>query len=190
MKSTLAIHMAVELTTRGKKAAIIDLDPQATVGKWHKRRAAEWPVCACADAAGLAKALQGMNGMDVILLDLPGRRGEEMYAGMRAADFIIVPSRPLDTDLEASGDTIAAAQRLGKPYAFAMTIVPPDGRRAREFMRKIAERGIPILRTFIGQRLSYPDATAAGKGVAEYEPNSKASTEIQAFTIEVMKGIK
>lgn len=189
-KSTLAIHMAVELTVRGKSVAILDLDPQGTVTKWRARRSVEWPIVARSDAAGLDKVMKALPALDFIFLDLPGRRGPDMLAGMRIADFILVPARPLGIDIEASGETIAAAQRMNKPYAFVMTVVPPDGRRATEFTKLISERGLPVLPAVIGQRLAYPDAIAEGLGVAEYEPNGRAAAEMAAFTQAVVRGMK
>lgn len=193
-KSTLAIHMAVEIDVRrDKNVLIVDMDPQGTVTKWRERREAlgkHDPSVIRADAGNLEKAIASAGQFEFILLDLPGRRGEDMLAGMRKADFIIVPSRPLDIDIEASGETIAAAQRLGKPYAFAMTVVPPDGRRAQEYKSAIKARGYPVLSAVVGQRLSYPDAIAMGLGVAESEPKSKAALEMSDFTTAVLKGMK
>jgi chromosome partitioning protein len=190
-KSTTAANMGVELTIRGKSVAIVDLDhQQGTIMKWRGRREETWPMVVKGEAASLSETLSGLADMDFILLDLPGRRGPEMLAGMRAADFVIIPARPLDVDIEASGPTVAAAQRLGKRYAYAMVVVPPDGRRAREYIQNIIKRGLPVLPAIITARLAYPDAITEGLGVAEYEPNGQAAAEMSAFTTAVMRELK
>jgi chromosome partitioning protein len=189
-KSTLAIHMAVELTQRSRRVAIVDLDPQGTVTKWRTRRTADWPQVVAVDTVRLAAVMEALKDMDFIFLDLPGRRGPDVTAGLRAADMILVPARPLDIDIEASGETIASAQRMKKPYAFAMTAAPFSGKRAQDFIHMIQDRGYPVVPVFVSERFAYPDAINAGLGVSEFEPNGKAAAEISVFTTAVLKGMK
>lgn len=186
-KSTLAIHMSVELLRRGFSVAIIDLDPQGTVIKWRARRDDPEPLVITSDITSLKKRIDDHRGHDFIVLDLPGRRGPDVTSGLRMSDMILVPSRPLDIDIEASGETIAACQRLGKRYAFVMTVVPPAGKRAHDFTGGITARGYPVIPAIIMDRLDYPDAISEGLGVTEYRPNGKAAAEIGAFTTAVMK---
>ncbi len=42
-KTTLAVTVAVAATQSGRKVAVLDLDPQATVAQWTDRREAEFP---------------------------------------------------------------------------------------------------------------------------------------------------
>ncbi len=60
-KSTLAIHMAVELTARNRLVAIIDLDPQGTVTNWKRRRAKDWPQVIAGEPAKLGTILAGLG---------------------------------------------------------------------------------------------------------------------------------
>ncbi len=189
-KSTLAIHMAVELKQRNWKVAIFDMDPQGTATKWAARRNQQWPQVSAADALQLGPKLAAMKGMDCILLDLPGRRAADVNEGMRLASFIIVPARPLDIDLEASGQTIASARRMNKRFAFAMTAAPPGSRRALEFTEMIKSRGLPVIPAVITERLDYPDAIAEGLGVLEWRPASKAAAEMSIFTTAVLKELR
>lgn len=190
-KSTLAIHIAVELTQRQRVVAIVDMDPQGTVWKWRSRRKAEWPKVAVSNVMRLSETVEDLSrSCEFILLDLPGRRGPDVTAGLRLANVILVPARPLDIDIEASGDTIAAAQRLGKAYAFVMTAVPPGSRRVEDYISSIRARGFPAISSFIVERIDYPDAIASGMGISEYRPGSKAGAEMSVFTTEILKGLK
>lgn len=184
-KSTLAIHIATELTRRGHKVAIVDLDPQGTVTKWQTRRSDPWPVVIPTTITRLGDALKGLQGNDFIILDLPGRRGPDVTGGLRVADLILVPARPLDIDIEASGETIATAQRLRKRYAFVMTAVPFGGKRAVEFIEMIRQRNLPVIDAIVMERFAYPDAINAGMGVSQYD--NKAGAEIAALTTAVLK---
>jgi chromosome partitioning protein len=186
-KSTLAIHMSVELSRRGKRVAIVDLDPQGTVMKWRTRREAPDPLVVTSEITTLKKRIEELGTCDFIVLDLPGRRGPDVTSGLRMSDMILVPSRPLDIDIEASGETIATCQRLGKRYAFVMTVVPPAGKRAHDFTDGMTARGYPVIPAIIMDRLDYPDAISEGLGVTEFRPNGKAAAEIAVFATAVMK---
>ena len=186
-KSTLVIHMGCEIARRGHRVAIVDLDPQGTVTKWQSRRSTPWPIVEPTTIAKLSETLAGLQGNDFIILDLPGRRGPDVTAGLRAADLILVPARPLDIDIEASGETIATAQRLRKRYAFVMTAAPFGGRRATDFIGMIRQRGLPVISAIIQERFAYPDAINAGLGVNEYAPKGAANIEMSLFTTEVLK---
>jgi chromosome partitioning protein len=192
-KSTLAIHMAVELSMRGRKVAIIDMDPQGTVTKWASRRdqvARPWPVTMISDSIKLEGILSAMKDMHFVFLDMPGQRAAGVNYGMRLADLIIIPARPLDIDIEASVETVASAQRMKKRFTFAMTAAPAGGKRAAEFSALITKRGFPVIPVAIVERLSYPDAIAEGLGVSEWEPSGKAAAEISVFTTAVLKGLR
>lgn len=192
-KSTLAIHMAVELAQRGRKVAIIDMDPQGTVTKWARRRdraARPWPVVSTIGPTQLEAELSALSEMQFVFLDTPGKRAADVNLGMKMADLIIIPARPLDIDIEASTETLAAAQRMKKAYAFAMTAAPPGGRRAAEFAALISAKGLPVIPAIITERLAYPDAISEGLGVSEWEPNGKAAAEISVFTTAVLKGLR
>lgn len=190
-KSSLAIHMAVELTKRGHATVIVDLDPQASVLKWAARRGDKPPRAIACEPTQLQARLIAFNseGMDYVILDLPGRRAPTVNEGIKASDFVIVPSRPLDMDIEASGETVAIAQRLQRRYAFAMNIVPPRGSRTKEFAAAIVEHGHPVLPAFITDRLAFPDAVSEGKGVSEFDPKGKAAEEIANFTTAVERAL-
>lgn len=189
-KSTLAIHMAVELTQRSIRVAIIDLDPQGTAMKWRLRRAAERPTVVSSEPARLSQTIALEADAEIILLDLPGRRSPGVNEGLRLSDFVIVPARPLDIDIEASFETIAACQRMKRRYAFAMTSVPPGGRRAKQFTDMIRAKGLPVIPATVTELLAYPDAIAEGLGVSEWEPGGKAAAEISIFTTAVMKELR
>ena len=52
-KTTLAVHLAVEGTARGLRTLLIDLDPQASAGRWADRRGDRPPDVASEQPARL-----------------------------------------------------------------------------------------------------------------------------------------
>jgi chromosome partitioning protein len=190
-KSSLAIHTAVEMQGRGLRVAILDLDAQGSAVKWRRRRDKDEPLVVSVELAQLASLLAQLNAedYDYVFLDLPGRRAPSVTQGIKAADLMVIPTRPLDMDVEAAGETVAVAQRLRKPYAFAMSIAPP-GERTRQYAAALRAHGHPVLRTVVADRLTYPDAIAEGLGISEYEPKGAPAKEIRAFANELLEAMK
>ena len=185
--------MAVELVRRGKSTVIIDLDPQGSVLKWAARREADQPRVVASEMAQLATTLAAFKaeGIDFVVLDLPGSRAPSVNEGIRSADFVVIPARPGDMDIEASATTLATTIRLKKPYAFAMSIAPARGARTKAFAEDLEAHGQPVLPVFVIERLAYMDAIAEGLGITEFETKGRAATEeIAAFTSAVLERIK
>ncbi len=185
-KSTVCINLAVELPN----AAIIDLDEQKTVMKWRSRRDAldlPAPRAVFGDLETLPRLLTWLAnaGVEIALLDCPGRRSPLVNEAIRLADLVIVPSRPRDIDIEASGETIAVAQRLGKPYAFLINSAAP-GPRAANFTQDLKEHGHSVAPIVIGERIAYADAVADGRGVRELG-DGKARLEMEALAKWLMQ---
>jgi len=128
-------------------------------------------------------------GVDWVFIDLPGRSAPVSSAGLMAADFIIVPCRPLDMDIEASVPTVQAAKRARKPYAYLMNISPPqvDKKRARQVAGTLSALGHKVAPPIIVQRILVPDAIASGHGANEADPKSESAAEFKEL-FEWLKG--
>lgn len=185
-KSATAINLATQAAAAGFKTVLIDLDSeQGTATKWAKRRNGSTPEISVmtADAQSLPGIIQGLRegGADWVFLDLPGRSAPIASAGLMASDLIIVPCRPLDVDVEASGPTVSAAVRAKKPYAYLMNIAPPQGERlrARQVAKILEEAGQPVSPVIIVQRLEVPDGISMGKGVNEMRKGGESAQEFK-----------
>ena len=184
-KSAAAINLACQGVAAGLKVAIIDMDAeQATTTKWGKRRSGiEQPFVEAADAVSLHGILAKHRaaGVDWVFIDLPGRSAPIASAGLVAADFILVPCRPLDIDIEASVPTVQAARRANKAYAYLMNIAPPQiaAKRAQQVAGTLAALGHKVAPQIIIQRIAVPDAIAGGKAANEAEPHGKSAAEFK-----------
>jgi chromosome partitioning protein len=192
-KSSLAIGLAVVAVAKGKSAAIVELDPQGTVRRWNERRNSPGvkaePAVFSIEPAQLTSTLATLkaDGADWVFLDLPGRNAPAVNAGIRVADLVLIPARPLDVDLEASDETVAAAQRLARPYAFVMNITPTRGARAEQWAEGLRKAGHAVAEPIIVERIQVPDAIAEGQGVTEYDPKGKAADELAELWVWINK---
>jgi len=184
-KSTLIINTAAAATLGGHKVAIIDMDPQGSVIRWATARnsAAEFPIVVTANMRNIDDTLKRLEADDFewVFLDLPGKHGGQVNAGMEKADFVLVPTRPSQIDLGPSMETVIAAQQLGRPYAFVVSIAPTGRRRAddvEQLRQALTEAGHQVAPPAIWQRVAYSDAYDEGQSVFDRGAKSDASKEI------------
>lgn len=177
MKSTLAVHLAAESIKRKKTAIVFELDRQGTATFWAERRGDKAPAVRRVDSLQLAKELKEA-GTDYVFLDLPGAHHPYVSPAIRSADIVLIPARPAEVDIVASGDTLASVQRLGKRYAYVLTFVPPSGDREDEARAALRGADHPVAPRGIGDRKVFIDAMAAGQTVAELEPRGKGAEEV------------
>jgi chromosome partitioning protein len=179
-KTTLAFCCAVAAQEKGRRALLLDMDPQGTATAWFKDRESETPALASIKSSELSDAIgkAQKGGYDLVFIDTPGRDEPAAAAAIRACDLCIIPCRPTPGDMKATPPTVATIQRLKKDAAFVLTQTPP-----RSYRNSEAEKGLSMLGMvcphLIVLRNSYQDAQGAGLGVTEFEPDGKAAREIR-----------
>ena len=72
-KTTLAVNLAVAAESAGHRAAIIDLDSQASASEWSDWREADTPAVISVHSARLPQALHTLqqDGVTFTILDTP-----------------------------------------------------------------------------------------------------------------------
>jgi chromosome partitioning protein len=186
-KSSLAINLACQAVAAGQRSVVIDMDAeQGTSSRWGKRRKDASPAVIIADARTLRSELVRLQhaGVNWVFLDLPGRSAPVASAGMNAANFVLVPCRPVDVDIEASIATVLGIVRARKAYAYLMNAVPHgSAQRARKVLKALEDAGHSVCPVIIDQKIEVPDAIAIGKGVNEASAKSVAAKQLaELFT--------
>ena len=179
-KTTLCLNLAVAAEEAGKRALIVDLDPQGTAEAWYQDREAERPRLVRAEPADLPRVVAAAErqGFSHVLLDTPGRDEPGVAAAIRTATFCVVPCRPTPADMKATPATIATIRRLAKPVVFVLTQTPARGGRMREAELGLATLG-PVAPVGLVARTAFQDAHGAGLGITEYEPDGKGAQEVR-----------
>ena len=181
-KTTLALSLAVAAVQAGRTVAVIDLDPQASAGNWADRRALkEAPAVVSAHVPRLQSVIDTarQNGVDLLLIDTPGKSEQAALAAAKAADLVLIPCRPQIYDIETLAATKEIIELAGGRRAFViLNAVPPQGRRHEEAKAAIEEMGLAVCPAAFVQRAAFGDAPNAGQSAAEFEPAGKAAQEI------------
>jgi chromosome partitioning protein len=179
-KTTTAIHLAVAAEADGCRAAIIDLDPQASATSWADSRENTAPAVVSAQATRLPQVLAAARegGAVLAIIDTAPHSESAALAAARLADFILIPCRPAILDLRAIRHTIELARIAGKPAAVVFNAAPPRGSLTGEAAQAVEGFGVELAPVHLAHRAAFLHSLTAGLTAQEYEPAGKAAREV------------
>lgn len=190
-KTTIAVHLAVAAERRGMRAAIFDLDPQASAASWSDKRTDSSPSVVAAQAPRLPSLIEQARAQsaDLIIIDSAPNADAASLAAARAADLILIPCRPAAFDLGAIGTTLNLATVANKPAYVVLNAVPPLGRVGKEARDALRAGDVAVAEPVLHQLVAYSHAVNDGRTAQEFQPKSKATTEIEALFTWAMSQI-
>lgn len=189
-KTTLAAHLAVAWSQRGKRVAIVDIDPQGSLTHWHKLRQERFGE----GYTGLTfAALSGWRvgsevarlrrNHDLIVIDSPPHTETEARTAIRNADFILVPVQPSPTDLWATQATLNLAEAENIPVRVVLNRVASSSKLAPVIAAELRN----LAHATLGNRVLFASSLMEGRSATEVMPASPAALEIKALAEEVLK---
>lgn len=183
-KTTLAVHLATAATAAGKVACIIDTDPQATAAAWGDWRGGADPEVITTPPSRLAKTIEDAAklGADVIVIDTPPHADAAAREAVKAADLVLIPTRPRAFDLHAIQTTAELIRHAGKPAFVVFNAAPARGAQLfAEASAIVAELGMAVCPVTFADRAAFHHSTGAGKVANETDPQGKAAAEAAAL---------
>src|SRR4051794_19309638 len=99
-KTTLTLSLAVQAELAGKRAAVLDADPQASASGWfetRKRLGKETPVVGAASEPEIIQRAQAdakADGFDWLFIDTPAGVSELPVMAASVADLLLLPCLP------------------------------------------------------------------------------------------------
>ncbi len=196
-KTTLAAHLAVALARQsGEPVAILDVDPQGSLGTWYEAReenlgedetGLEFRTASGWGARREARSLARSHGY--VVIDTPPKTDTDAKPAIDAADFVIVPVQPTPVDLWATSQTIDLAARESTPAILVLNRVPPRANLTGEMADAIVASGYDTLNARLGNRTIFASAMGKGFAVTEEAPSSKASGEVASLIDELVARI-
>ena len=191
-KTTLATHLSVLAAGKGRPVLLIDVDPQRSLAWWWRLRPGETPALVECEARELAKIVPtaARQGVDTVIIDTAPHDRQGIVDAMRAADLVVLPTRPGAFDLAAIGATLEIAEQVGKPHLAVLNACPPRTGAAEpsivtEARGALAGMGATIADTVVSQRVALGHAIMTGQTVGEYEPAGRAAAEVAALWAEI-----
>ena len=196
-KTTLATHLSVIAAGPKRPVLLFDTDPQRSLKWWWDLRQGDTPALVECDARELSKILPAAKkeGVAFAIVDTPPHAENSIAEAMRAADLVLVPTRPGPFDLAAVATTLDLAQRVGKTPLAIINHAPPRTGAAEpaivaEARETLVRMGATVAASVISQRVAMSHAVIGGQTVNEYEPEGRAAAEMLALWHEVQGRLK
>lgn len=194
-KTTIALGLAVEARRRGRSVAVVDLDTQTTAANWSDRRGEDRPsveVVSC-QVARLPHVLAEAEkqGVDLVLIDTPGKSDAASIAAAKAAGFVLLPIQPQLYDIETLTNLRDVLLLAGKPpAAVVVNRAPVQGRRHIDTMEAVVSMyGMKVCPVVVFARAAHGDSGNLGLVAAEIDPEGKAGREIKELYDYISIGI-
>lgn len=188
-KTTLAAHIAVALSQKGNRVAVIDIDPQGSLTHWHKIREERFGegytglnfVTVSGWRVG-SEVTRLRRLCDYVVIDSPPHTETEARTAIRSADLIIIPVQPSPTDLWASKATLELAKHEKIPVRVVLNRVSANSKLAQTIAAELPE----LAETTLGNRVLFAAALMEGRCATEVEPASVAAKEIKNLVNEII----
>lgn len=189
-KTTLAVNLAVAAARAGLSVAVLDTDPQGSLGRWFMTRRR-----ARGDEAGIEFSTSSAWGVeyeaeklariaDLVIVDTPPKADSDLRPALRAADLVLVPVASSHVDLWATEGVLDLARREKRACLIVLNRTRPGTRLGAEVAEAAAALDTGVAEARLGNRVAYAETLGQGLGVAE-TPRSAAGDEIAALLAEV-----
>jgi len=182
-KTTICANLAVEAEVCGHgPVVLIDVDPQGTLSKWWNRRQADTPALVEINIAEIETQLRALaaGGAKLAIVDTPGAITSHVRTVIRAADLVLIPSRPSILDIETLYEFCDLVESERRPMTFVLNAVKPKTRISSDAIRGLSGFGT-VAPTELVDRVDYSGSFNDGRSAAELVPGGKANQEISAL---------
>ena len=189
-KTTLAVNLAVAFRAAGDTVALLDTDPQGSLGRWFlTRRAAGDPGMefSTASAWGVSYECEKLRkAFDWVIVDTPPKADADLRPALREADLVIVPVAMSQVDVWATEGVLDLARRERRPALIVLNRARPGTRLAGEIAGAMAGMEAMQAETAIGNRVAYAETLGQGRGVLEHG-KGPWTAEVQGLQAEVRR---
>ncbi len=191
-KTTVAVTLATAFLAAGKSVALIDTDPQGSLGKWFMMRIENFGEneklrFSTASAWGISYELRSLREtVDIIIVDTPPKADNDLRPALREADLILVPLSASHVDVWATQDVLDLAARANKSASIVLNKTRSGTRLGAEVANAVLEFDADVIKATLGNRVAFAEALGRGLGVVEAKRNGAASLEARALADEVM----
>jgi len=188
-KTTLAANLAVAMARAGRRVAVVDTDPQGSLGRWFMLRAETMADPGMDFATASAWGVSYETGKlrkshDIVIVDTPPKADADLRPALRAADLVLVPVAASHLDLWATEGVLDLVAREGGRALIVLNRMKAGTRLAEE-IAAAAAAAAAIAGAQLGQRIAYAETLGQGRSVSE-AGRSAAATEIAALMEEIL----
>ena len=194
-KTTVAVNLAVAFSRMGLSVALLDTDPQGSLGRWflarRARMAAPGMDLSTASAWGVSYECEKLRkSHDLILVDTPPKIDADLRPALREANLVLIPISASHVDLWATESVLELARRENRPVLAVMNRVSARARLTAEVRAAMDALDVPRAETALGSRVAYAEALGDGTAAFERAGRGAVATEIAALAAEIVTALE
>ena len=196
-KTTLAVHLALAfIKYHNLKLAIIDTDPQGSLGQWFVIREEKklsndnltFKTASLWGAQYESKTLK--KDHDIVIIDTPPKIESDARPSIEAADLVLIPMTPSHVDFWATGAIVDIAKKANKKILVQINRSNQRSKLISKTNDFIKSLDILSTKTIIGHRQIYAASMGEGKTAVEKQKKSKAVEEIKQLSEQILLELK
>ena len=196
-KTTLAVNLALAfLKLHNLKIAIIDTDPQGSLGKWFVVRSEKkvsnknltFKTASLWGAQYESKTLK--KDHDIVIIDTPPKIESDARPSIEAADLVLIPVTPSHVDFWATEAIIEIAKKAGKKIFIQINRANERSKLVKKTHEYIKSINVNSTNTLIGHRQIYASSMGEGKTAIEKQRKSNAVEEIKKLSEQILLELK
>jgi chromosome partitioning protein len=185
-KTTVLAHLAAAWAAAGRRVAVIDLDPQRSLTRWHRLRSDPGiELVESKDYRAGSDIKAARKSHDFVLVDCPGAASSLLENAIRESDLVIAPCQPSVMDVWALESVVATASKLRKPLRVLLNRMPPRLANLEEVLSALGDSRALLLATQIGNRNGFSKAMLDGRTAPELGERSTAAAETYGLRAEL-----
>jgi len=196
-KTTLAVHLALAfIKYYNLKIAIIDTDPQGSLGKWFMIRTEKnisnknltFKTASLWGAQYESKSLK--KDHDIIIIDTPPKIESDARPAIEAADIVLIPVAPSHVDFWATEAIIDIAKKAKRKILIQINRANHRSKLISQTLEYINSLNVKATDTLIGHRQIFVSSMGVGKTAVEKQRTGKAIEEIKDISNQILLEIK
>ena len=196
-KTTLAVHLALAfIKYHNLKVAIIDTDPQGSLGKWFMIREEKklsndnltFKTASLWGAQYESKSLKKDN--DIVIIDTPPKIESDARPSIESADLVLIPMAASHVDFWATGAIVDIAKKANKKILIQINRANQRSKLISKTNDFIKSLNLSATKTIIGNRQIFASSMGEGKTAVEKQKKSNAVEEIKNLSEQILLEIK
>jgi len=196
-KTTLAVHLALAFTNyHNFKVAIIDTDPQGSLGKWFMIREEKklsnnnltFKTASLWGAQYESKTLK--KDHDIVIIDTPPKIESDARPSIESADLVLIPMAASHVDFWATGAIVEIAKKANKKILIQINRSNQRSKLISKTNDFIKSLNLSATKTIIGNRQIFASSMGEGKTAVEKQKKSNAVEEIKNLSEQILLEIK
>ena len=196
-KTTLAVHLALAfIKYHNLKVAVIDTDPQGSLGKWFMIRAEKkisndnltFKTASLWGAQYESKTIK--KDHDITIIDTPPKIESDARPSIESADLVLIPMAASHVDFWATGAIVEIAKQANKKILIQINRSNQRSKLINKTNDFIKSLNLTSTKTIIGNRQIYTSSMGEGRTAVEKQKKGNAVEELKSLSEQILSELK